>query len=66
MFAIIESIGKIRDQLKKDATNYEHIFELLRDIENITRDTITRMESQVERCKSAKREMCEMCRMLPE
>lgn len=66
MFVIIDYIGKIRDQLKRDATNYEQIFKLLSDIENITRDTMTLMKSQVKRCKSAKREMCEMFRMLPE
>ena len=66
MFSIMEYVWKIRGQLKKDATNCEQIFKLLGDTENRMWNKIRRMQLQVERCQYARREMCEMCRVLLE
>ena len=66
MFMIMEYIWKIRDQLKKGSTNYEQLLELLGDTETRMWDKIRRMQQQVERCQYAKREMCEMCRLIVE
>jgi len=64
MFGIIEYIGKIRDHLRKDPANYDHIFKLLADTEHRTWSKIRRMKSQVERCRYPKKEECEICRIL--
>ena len=64
MFAIIERVWKIRDQLKNGSTNYEQILRLLGDTESRMWDKVSRMLLQVEQCQHAKREMCEMCRAL--
>jgi len=66
MFAIMECVWKIRDHLKKDSTNYGQLLKLLGDTESRMWDKIRRMQLQVNRCKYAKREMCEMCRVLLE
>jgi hypothetical protein len=66
MFAIMEYVWKIRGQLKKDAPNYEQILKLLGDTENRMWNKIRRMQLQVKRCQYAKRERCEMCRVLLE
>ncbi len=66
MFAIMEYVWKIRDHLKKGSTNYGQLLKLLGDTESRMWDKIRRMQLQVERCQYAKREMCEMCRVLLE
>jgi hypothetical protein len=66
MFAIMEYVWKIRDHLKKGSTNYRQLLKLLGDTETRMWDKIRRMQLQVERCQYAKREMCEMCRVLLE
>jgi hypothetical protein len=66
MFAIMEYVWKIRDHLKKGSTNYGQLLKLLGDTESTMWDKIRRMQLQVDRCKYAKREMCEMCRVLLE
>ena len=66
MFAIMECVWKIRDHLKKDSTNYGQLLKLLGDTESRMWDKIRRMQLQVDGCKYAKREMCEMCRVLLE
>ena len=66
MFAIMEYVWKIRDHLKKGSTNYAQLLQLLWEIESRMWDKIRRMQLQVERCEYAKREMCEMCRVLLE
>jgi len=62
----MENLWKIRDHLKKDARNYGHFLKLLEDTESRMWDKIRRMQLQVDRCQYAKREMCEMCRVLLE
>jgi len=66
MFAIMECVWKMRDDLKKGSPNYEQILKLLGETESRMWDKIRRMRLQVERCQYAKREMCEMCRVLLE
>ncbi len=66
MFAIMEYVWKIRDDLKKGSPDYGQILKLLGDTESRMWDKIRRMRLQVERCQYAKREMCEMCRVLLE
>jgi len=66
MFAMMEYVWKIRDHLKNGSTNYEQILRLLGDTESRMWDKIRRMQLQVDGCKYAKREMCEMCRALLE
>ena len=66
MFAIMEYVWKIRDHLKKGSTNYGQLLKLLGDTETRMWDKIRRMQLQVERCQYAKREMCELCRVLLE
>jgi len=66
MLAIIETVWKIRDQLKNGSTNYEQILRLLGDTESRMWDKVSRMLLQVEQCQHAKREKCEMCRALLE
>jgi len=66
MFAIMEYVWKIRDHLKKGSTNYGQLLKLLGDTETRMWDKIRLMQLQVERCQYAKREMCEMCRVLLE
>lgn len=66
MFAIIDRIWQIRDLLKKGSTDYERLLKLLGDTESRMWDKIKRMQLQVENCQYAKREMCEMCRLIVE
>jgi len=66
MFAIMEYVWKIRDHLKKGSTNYGQLLKLLGATESRMWDKIRLMQLQVERCQYAKREMCEMCRVLLE
>jgi hypothetical protein len=66
MFAIMEYVWKIRDHLKKGSTNYGQLLKLLGDTESSMWDKIRRMQLQVDQCEYAKREMCEMCRVLLE
>ena len=66
MFAIMEYVWKIRDHLKKGSTNYGQLLKLLGDTESTMWDKIRRMQLQVDQCKYAKREMCEVCRVLLE
>ena len=66
MFAIMENLWQIRDHLKKDATDYQQLLKLLSDTESKMWDKIRRMQLQVDRCQYARREMCEMCRVLLE
>jgi len=66
MFAMMEYVWKIRDHLKKGSTDYGQLLELLGDTESRMWDKINRMQLQVEHCQYAKREMCEMCRVLLE
>ncbi len=64
MFAMMEYVWKIRDHLKKGSTNYGQLLKLLGDTESSMWDKIRRMQLQVDQCEYAKREMCEMCRVL--
>lgn len=66
MLAIMENLWKIRDHLNKDAANYQDLLKLLSDTESRMWDKIRRMQLQVDQCRYAKREMCEMCRVLIE
>ena len=62
----MENLWKIRDHLKKDSTNYGQLLKLLGDTKSRMWDKIRRMQLQVDRCQYAKRETCEMCRVLLE
>jgi len=66
MFGIMEYVWRIRDYLNKDSTNNGHLLKLIGDTESRMWDKINRMQLQVEHCQYAKREMCEMCRLLIE
>jgi hypothetical protein len=66
MFAIMEYVWKIRDDLKKGSTNYGELLKLLGTTESRMWNKIRRMQLQVERCQYAKRERCEICRVLLE
>jgi len=66
MFAIMEYVWKIRDHFKKGSTNYGQLLKLLGATETRMWDKIRLMQLQVERCQYAKREMCEICRVLLE
>jgi len=66
MFAMMEYVWEIRDHLKKGSTDYGQLLKLLGDTESRMWDKIRRMYLQVDRCQYAKREMCEMCRVLLE
>jgi hypothetical protein len=66
MFAIMEYVWKIRDHLEKGSMDYGPLLKLLDDTETRMWDKINRMQLQVEHCQYAKREMCEMCRVLLE
>jgi hypothetical protein len=69
MLAIMEYVWRIRDHLKKGSTDYGQLLRLLGDTESRMWDKINkinRMQQQVEHCPYAKREMCEMCRLLLE
>ncbi len=66
MFAMMEYVWKIRDHLKNGSTNNGQLLKLLGETESRMWDKIKRMQLQVDRCKYAKRETCEMCRVLIE
>ena len=66
MFAMMEYVWEIRDHLEKGSTDYGQLLKLLGDTESKMWDKIKRMQQQVEYCQYAKREMCVMCRVLPE
>jgi hypothetical protein len=66
MFAIMENLWKIRDHLKKDSIDYQQLLKLVSDTESRMWDRIRRMQMQVDRCQYARREMCEICRVLLE
>ncbi len=66
MLSIMEYVWRIRDQLKNGSTNYGELLKLLEDTESRMWDKIRRMQRQVERCRYAKREMCEICRVVLE